>query len=141
MENDEVNPVEVLTDDACWDFLLSASLGRLAVSVAGEPEIYPVNFIAVDKRLLFRTSQGTKLLELTINNRVAFETDGVGRDDAWSVVVKGTARILEKQSDIELANQLSLHPLVPTLKYTWVEIVPIETTGRRFELGPEPARY
>ncbi|HZK58775.1 MAG TPA: pyridoxamine 5'-phosphate oxidase family protein, partial [Cryobacterium sp.] len=97
MDNYNDNPVEILSEDECWELLLSASLGRLGLSVADEPEIFPVNFVAADKRLVFRTAEGTKLLELTVNNRVALETDGVGRDEAWSVVVKGTARVLEKE--------------------------------------------
>lgn len=141
MDINDTNQVQILTEDECWDVLLSSSLGRLAVSVAGEPELFPVNFVAADRRLLFRTSEGTKLVELTVNNRVAFETDGVGREEAWSVVVKGTASILDKQSDIDAADQLPLHPLIPTLKYIYVEITPLEMTGRRFRLGPEPERY
>ena len=141
MDNYETNPVAVLTEDECWEFLISSSLGRLGVSVGGEPEIFPVNFVASDKKLLFRTAEGTKLLELTVNNRVAFETDGVGRDEAWSVVVKGTARVLDKQWEIAAADQLPLRPLVPTLKYIFVEITPTRVSGRRFQLGPEPERY
>jgi uncharacterized protein len=138
---DDLGQVESLGEDDCWELLQSSSLGRLAVSVGGEPDIYPVNFVASDGRLLFRTAQGTKLLELTVNQRVAFETDGVGREEAWSVVVKGTARALEKQSEIDAADQLPLRPLIPTLKYIFVEITPTRVTGRRFPLGPEPERY
>ncbi|MFC5928980.1 pyridoxamine 5'-phosphate oxidase family protein [Cryobacterium melibiosiphilum] len=135
-ENDA--QIHILTEDECWEALLSSSLGRLAVSVGGNPEIFPVNFIAVDRRLLFRTSPGTKLVELTVNNRVAFETDGVGRDEAWSVVIKGVASILERQLDIDTADMLPLRPLIPTVKHIYVEIKPTELTGRRFHLGPEP---
>ncbi|TDW29076.1 pyridoxamine 5'-phosphate oxidase family protein [Cryobacterium psychrophilum] len=141
MDIDDVKEIRILTETECWDALLSASLGRLAVSVGGIPDIFPVNFVAADRRLLFRTAEGTKLLELTVNNRVAFETDGLGKDEAWSIVVKGTASILEKQSEIDAADQLPLHPLIPTLKYIYVEIAPTEMHGRRFELGPEPDRY
>ncbi|HYI32358.1 MAG TPA: pyridoxamine 5'-phosphate oxidase family protein [Glaciibacter sp.] len=141
MDIDDLDPVENLGDEDCWQLLRSSSLGRLAVSVGGEPDIYPVNFVASDERLLFRTAEGTKLLELTVNHRVAFETDGVGRDEAWSVVVKGTARALEKRSEIDAADQLPLRPLIPTLKYVYVEITPTRVTGRRFPLGPEPERY
>lgn len=140
MNNYNENPVEILSEEACWELLLSSSLGRLALSVGDEPEIFPVNFVAVDKRLIFRTAEGTKLLELTVNDRVAFETDGVGRDEAWSVVVKGTARVLDKEWEIVAANQLPLRPLIPTLKYNFVEIAPVAVTGRRFTLGPEPER-
>ena len=143
MTFDDVNaasiPVQVLSEDECWDALLSASLGRLAVTVGGIPDIFPVNFVAADRHLLFRTASGTKLIELTVNNRVAFETDGVGRDDAWSVIVHGTARALETQREIDDAAALPLHPLIPTVKPVFVEIVPQSITGRRFTLGPEPS--
>jgi nitroimidazol reductase NimA-like FMN-containing flavoprotein (pyridoxamine 5'-phosphate oxidase superfamily) len=131
------NPVHILTEEECWNALLSASLGRLAVAVGGIPDIFPVNFVAADRRLLFRTAEGTKLLELTVNSAVAFETDGVGRDDAWSVVVHGAARALDTQTEIDTAGVLPLRPLIPTVKQIFVEIVPTAITGRRFTLGPE----
>jgi nitroimidazol reductase NimA-like FMN-containing flavoprotein (pyridoxamine 5'-phosphate oxidase superfamily) len=130
--------VHILTEEECWDVLLSASLGRLAVTVGGVPDIFPVNFVAADRRLLFRTAAGTKLLELTVNHAVAFETDGVGRDEAWSVVVHGTALVLDAQRDIDAATALPLQPLIPTVKPTFVEIIATKITGRRFPLGPEP---
>jgi len=135
------DPVESLDEATCWELLRTASLGRIAVSFQGEPEIYPINFIAVDGRLLIRTTQGTKLLKLTINEKVALETDSVGQHTAWSVIVKGTARVVESQDEIFEAEQLPLHPLIPTIKYVWVEVTPTEVSGRRFELGPEPERY
>lgn len=141
MDIGDTNQVDSISEEECWDLLLSSSLGRLAVAVRGDVDIYPVNFVASDRRLIFRTAQGTKLLELTVNERVAFETDGVGRDEAWSVVVKGRARILEKQSEIAAADELPLRPLIPTLKYVFVEITPTEVTGRRFAIAPEPDRY
>jgi nitroimidazol reductase NimA-like FMN-containing flavoprotein (pyridoxamine 5'-phosphate oxidase superfamily) len=134
-------PVDVLALETCWELLRSANFGRIAVSFQGEPEISPVNFIAVDKKLLLRTAQGTKLLKLAINDKVALETDVVGAHVAWSVVVKGTARIIESQHEIDAANELPLRPLIPTLKYVWVEITPTEVSGRRFRLEPEPKRY
>ena len=141
METNDLYPVHVLDEEECWDLLISSSFGRLALSIAGEPDIYPVNFVAADRRRVFRTAEGTKLLELTVNNKVAFETDGIGRDEAWSVVARGRARVLEHQADIDAADQLPLRPLVPTLKYIYVEIVPETVSGRRFQLGPEPERY
>ena len=141
METNDLYPVHVLDDEECWELLISSNFGRLALSIAGEPDIYPVNFVAADRRLVFRTAEGTKLLELTVNNKVAFETDGIGRDEAWSVVARGRARVLEHQAEIDAADQLPLRPLVPTLKYIYVEILPETLSGRRFQLGPEPERY
>ena len=141
MTINDPDPVRILSRDECWELLLSSSFGRLAASVADDLEIFPLNFIAVEGRILFRTAEGTKLLALTVNNRVALETDDIGRSDAWSVVVKGIARVLDTQAEIDAANALPLSPLVPTLKYIWVEITPTEITGRRFELAPDPERY
>ena len=129
-----------LTADECWQLLRSHNLGRIAASAAGLVDIFPINY-AVDDSLAvyFRTAPGTKLLELAINDRVAFEIDGVDRADAWSVVVKGRAERLERQSEIDIAERLGLSPWIPSLKYRWVRIRPTDIAGRRFALGPEPA--
>ncbi|MGO4784408.1 pyridoxamine 5'-phosphate oxidase family protein [Cryobacterium sp. W22_MBD10_FK3] len=141
MDINDPDPVRILSEDECWELLLSSSFGRLAAAVADDIEIFPLNFVAADNKLLFRTAEGTKLLALTVNNKVVLETDDIGRADAWSVVVKGIARILDTQAEIDAANALPLRPLVPTLKYIWVEITPTELSGRRFALEPEPERY
>ncbi len=140
MDTDAATPIEHLSEDQCWEALHSSSIGRLAVSVGNEPNIYPVSFLAAEQRLVFRTSPGTKLAELTVNSQVAFEIDGFEADEAWSVVVKGTARALDRQSDIDAADGLSLRSIIPTLKYVYVEITPHEVTGRRFKVGQEPER-
>jgi len=140
MENDE-RPGTVLSDDESWNVLERCRHGRLAVSVLGEPDIYPINFIAHDGALLLRTNPGTKLAELTVNEKVAFEVDEVTDDEAWSVVLKGTARVIESQSEIDQADKLPLKPWIPTRKYTYVEITPTRIHGRHFDLGQEPDRY
>ena len=88
METDE-RPGRILSDDESWSVLQRNQHGRLAVSVLGEPDIYPLNFIADQGRLLVRTNPGTKLAELTVNEKVAFEVEEIGDGEAWSVVVKG----------------------------------------------------
>ena len=140
MESDE-RPGTVLSETESWNLLKHCEHGRIALSVANQPDIFPINFIAHDGVLLIRTNPGTKLAELTINDKVAFEADRVGSDEAWSVVVKGTARVIESQTEIDEADRLPLKPWTPTRKYTYVEITPTEIHGRHFELGPEPERY
>lgn len=137
MSTDE-SAVTMLSAEECWSALLSTSLGRLALAVGGTIDIFPVNYVAHDGVITIRTSEGTKLLELVVNPQLAFEIDGIGREDAWSVVVKGAARILRTEREIEGAEQLVLRPLVPTEKHVWVRIDPSEISGRRFLLGPAP---
>ena len=69
---------------------------------------------------------------------MAFETDHYDSDEAWSVVVKGMASVLDKQDEILAAEAIPLHSWVPTLKPVFVRIRPIEVSGRRFRFGPEP---
>ena len=62
-------------------------MGRLAVAAAGEVDIFPINYADVDRdTILFRTAEGTKLLELTINGRVAF-----GRSTATPTLMPGAS--------------------------------------------------
>ena len=124
----------------CWQVLRRTSLGRIAVSAAGTVDIFPINYAVDGETIVFRTAPGTKLLELAINDRVAFEIDGHDAREAWSIVVKGIAERMERQSEMDAAENLGLTPWIPTLKYRWVRIRPTEVTGRRFALGPEPAR-
>ncbi|MER3387162.1 MAG: pyridoxamine 5'-phosphate oxidase family protein [Microcella pacifica] len=131
---------ELDTED-CWRILSATELGRIAASAGDSIDIFPVNFAVDDHAIVFRTAPGTKLLELAINDRVAFEVDGHDEATAWSVVVKGRAERVERQSDMDAAEELGLRPWIPTLKYRWVRIEPTEVTGRRFARGPEPERF
>ena len=133
--------VWALSEDECWNLLARRQLGRLAVAVNAEPDIFPVNYVVDGPRVLFRTAPGSKLAELAVNPRVAFEVDEFDETYAASVVLKGVAERIELQREIDAADALPLAPWIPTLKYRWVRIAPLSITGRRFERGPEPDRY
>ena len=137
----EIEPVAELSEDECWGLLASNTLGRIALCAANEIDIFPVNYHADGSSILFRTAPGTKLVELTVENKVAFEIDGMHGGKAWSVVVKGTAKQLESGSEIDEAELASLEPWIPTLKYRFVRITPTEITGRAFRPAPEPERF
>jgi len=139
MPTDEV--VRDLDIEECWQKLAENSLGRLAIDVRGEVEIFPVNYFADGSTILIRTAPGTKLLALTVHDRVAFETDANTADSAWSVVAKGRARRLEAQEEVEEADRTPLTSWIPTLKYRYVRIEPTTITGRAFMRLPEPDRY
>lgn len=134
----EDSPVEVLSEQESWELLRGHSLGRIATSAAGVVDIFPVNYHADDSSITFRTAPGNKLVELTVNEEVAFELDGYTEQEAWSVIVKGTARALDRDSEINAADALPLKSWIPTLKSAYVRITPHSITGRRFQRGPEP---
>jgi nitroimidazol reductase NimA-like FMN-containing flavoprotein (pyridoxamine 5'-phosphate oxidase superfamily) len=121
----------MLSEDECWELLSRQRIGRLATAVGGEPEIFPLNYAVADRRAYIRTSPGTKLAELAVNARVALETDVVSDDRAESVVLKGTAEILESDADLLGAEATGLVPYAGSDKDVWVRITPTEVSGRR----------
>lgn len=93
------NPVVVLNDDESWELLGTERIGRLVVVSGGRPDVFPINYAVRDRKLYFRTAEGSKLVELTVHAEVAFEADHVEQDRAWSVVLHGRARNLALQRD------------------------------------------
>lgn len=104
-------------------------------------DIFPVNYVVDGESVLFRTAQGSKLFELTVNDEVLFEVDDHTDAEAWSVIVRGRAHPLDRSADVERADGLGLKPWIPTLKYTYVRVEATSISGRAFERGPEPDRY
>ncbi|MGO4103681.1 pyridoxamine 5'-phosphate oxidase family protein [Leifsonia sp. YAF41] len=133
--------VRDLEKEECWIYLSREDVGRLATSVDGKLDIFPVNYYADGSSILIRTAPGTTLLALTVHDTVAFEVDSHTRDSAWSVVVHGRCRQLELQSEIDEADRTPLVSWLPTLKYRYVRLEPTDLTGRTFLRLPEADRY
>jgi hypothetical protein len=122
-----------LAGHECWELLRAATIGRLAIVVAGRPEIFPVNFVVDHGTIVFRSAPGTKLSGLGSDTAAAFEIDGHRPDDstAWSVVIQGQLEPLVSFDPIT-TNELPLYPLQAGPKPLFVRVVPETITGRRF---------
>ncbi|MGE2716408.1 pyridoxamine 5'-phosphate oxidase family protein [Mycolicibacterium litorale] len=138
MANETSSPVTVLTEDESWSLLSSMTLGRLAISVRGQPDIFPVNFVVQRHTIVIRTAEGTKLAAAMTNGQVAFEADDHNAEQAWSVVVKGRAKVLMYADEIAEAERAQVLPWTATTKRRFLRITPTEITGRRFRFGGEP---
>jgi nitroimidazol reductase NimA-like FMN-containing flavoprotein (pyridoxamine 5'-phosphate oxidase superfamily) len=145
---DNNSPVQVLSTDESLELLATKTFGRLVVHRTNDVDLFPLNYTVYEGKIYLRTAEGTKLFSLNLNGDVLFEADNVeatGTDTgtAWSVIVKGQARILTASDEINAAEELPLKPWLPTLKYNFVEITPNEdgVSGRHFELGAEPERF
>ena len=136
MLTDPRNGMEILDDDACWDLLRSQPVGRLAVAIAGEVEIFPINYLVHEGQIVFKSAQGSKLAALAANARVSFEIDGYTPDsgEAWSVVIKGVAYELQRFSEIYEAEDLPLFPWNASPKDFFVTLRPRDMAGRRFRV-------
>lgn len=128
-------PVTELTPEQCWEHLYSARFGRIATMDGDEIEITPINIVADDGRIYFRTARGTKLLHLVLNENVAVQLDHAQGGEAWSVMVRGTARRLTDPEETARVDELPLRPWVDTVKLEYVEVTPTRVTGRVFRLG------
>ncbi len=128
--------MQELSATECWRLLRRSDVGRLAVSIADHPDIFPVNFVVDGESLVFRTGAGTKFAAAVLGRAVAFEVDGYDplAGDAWSVVVKGRAREIEHMIEYFAAEDLPLFPWHASPKPNFVRIEPEMVSGRRFHV-------
>jgi hypothetical protein len=127
-------PATRLDEATCWALLRTVAVGRLAVVIGAEPQIFPINHIVDHCRIVFRTAGGTKLTAALGQGIVAFEADGLDADtgEAWSVVVKGRAVEIHDLDGLLDASLLPLAPWHGAPKHRFVRIEPVQVSGRRF---------
>jgi len=128
--------ITVLDVHECWDLLRQTEVGRLAMSIHDEPEVFPINFIVDRGTVVFRTAQGTKLVGAVEGRTVAFEADGYQPEagEAWSVIIKGPATEIERNHDVFEVMHLPLFPWHAAPKHHFVRIEPRVVSGRRFHV-------
>jgi uncharacterized protein len=132
----DARPVQLLSEGECWARLEAAEFGRMAYHLADEVHIAPVNYAVDQGRLIFRTSEGSKLLGVVMNEDVAFEIDRIDDavETAWSVIARGRAHILDGD-EARQADNLRLRPWVSSEKHNVVAITVEEVSGREFHLA------
>lgn len=133
------NGLEVLTDDECWRFLEAHHVGRLAVSIANQPEIFPVNYVVQHHTIVFVTGEGTKLAGALLGTGVAFEIDAADPlfHTGWSVVMRAHADEVTQLDELVEVQELPLRSWGPGDKRRYVRLTPHRLTGRRIS---HPAR-
>lgn len=124
----------VLSTRECWALLRAEEYGRLAVTDAAGPDIYPINATIDHATLVFRTAEGTKVDAIRADPRVAFEVDGYDASlrTAWSVVIRGVAGEITGRQDAIEAVELGVTPWQHGPKPAFIRITPTSVTGRRF---------
>lgn len=146
--NDEPTAARNLPAHECWALLRSTTVGRLALSPNGEPDIFPINYVVDHGTIVFRTSEGTKS-QAAESALVALEADGLYPDLSvdrsadnsegepetmvWSVVVKGRAATIALTPELMATVELPLHPWESGRKDRFVRVVPDTVTGRAFQ--------
>jgi nitroimidazol reductase NimA-like FMN-containing flavoprotein (pyridoxamine 5'-phosphate oxidase superfamily) len=124
--------LEPIDREECLRLLEGRHLGRIGVVIVDQPLIFPVNYALHQNAIVFRTESGNKLRG-AIGHKVAFEIDDPGGrdDDAWSVLVVGTAELVESALERDQLNSLEIGPWGPGHGAHWVRIRTGAVTGRR----------
>jgi uncharacterized protein len=135
VSTENISASQELPVDECWELLRQSPVGRLAVVVAGHPDIFPINYVVDHGSIVIRTAAGTKLAG-SKGRQVAFEADGYDLSDgsAWSVVLKGQAEPILQVSETISAMSLPLLPWQEGNKPWFLRIVPANVTGRRLHV-------
>lgn len=146
-------PVQKMEVNQMEELLQRQAVGRLGMSINGQPYVVPLHYLYQRGKLFFHSSKdGLKISCLLANPKVCFEVDeliGISSGDSAcnfhtryrSVLVTGTARILESTAEkAAMVNKLvekyaegkSFQP--PTEEainnVAIVEIAAIEMTGK-----------
>jgi nitroimidazol reductase NimA-like FMN-containing flavoprotein (pyridoxamine 5'-phosphate oxidase superfamily) len=126
---DEIDEAE------CWRLLGSEPVGRVAVIAGHYPLVFPVNHTVAARGILFSTAPGTKLWA-TQRSNVSFEVDHIDIETrtGWSVLVRGSAREVIADRNVELARVMqdaAPAPWAPGPRERLVRIVADSISGRR----------
>jgi nitroimidazol reductase NimA-like FMN-containing flavoprotein (pyridoxamine 5'-phosphate oxidase superfamily) len=127
------NGLEILSPDQCRDLLRRTTVGRVAVTVAALPAIFPVNYAVTDDQIVFLTGEGTKLRAALERAVVAFQIDHIDEStgSGWSVMAVGLAEEITDPEEIRAAERLDLHPFAAGDRSHFVRIRPEFLSGRR----------
>ncbi len=125
--------LEVLTDEECWRLIAGSEVGRLAVSIANQPDIFPVNYAVDGESIVIATDAGTKFAAAVLGTAVAFEVDGLDQDrhTGWSIVIHGHGEEIDDVMHLLAADDLGIQTWARREKARFLRIVPTAVTGRR----------
>ena len=127
------NGLEILSPAQCRDLLTRARVGRVAVTVAALPAIFPVNYALLGDDIVFLTGEGTKLRAALERAVVAFQVDHIDEasGSGWSVMAVGIADEITEPIEIKAAEAMDLRPFAAGDRTHFVKIAPEFLSGRR----------
>ena len=124
--------LEILSEDQCMELVATESVGRIAVSVAALPAIFPVNYKIVGGNVLFMTGEGVKSHAALHGTVVGFEVDHVDAEHhgGWSVMLVGQARMVN-EDERQALGDVGISPWAGGDRSNLVSIHPEFVSGRR----------
>jgi nitroimidazol reductase NimA-like FMN-containing flavoprotein (pyridoxamine 5'-phosphate oxidase superfamily) len=116
-------------------------VGRLVVTVGGEPVVFPLNFAVDGEAIVFRTQTGTKLTGIT-RSLATFEVDDIDASgQGWAVAFEGLAQEVldaDPESMRERISALGLDTWPGGDRPHVVRIRPYRVHGTAWSVVPAP---
>ena len=127
-----------LAREECLRLLNTASVGRVVVlTPEGTPVIRPVNyaFDPTSQSVVFRCSEGTKLVTLLRAAHAWFEVDEIDPAGAtgWSVIIAGVTQPITRPEDVKRLDACALHSWAAARTAQWIRIRTRVVSGRRID--------
>jgi len=139
-QRDDKTGLVILNEETCWQLMATHEVGRLAVSIANLPDIFPVNYRVDGRTIVIQTAPGTKLAAGVLGRGIAFEVDQLDdeRRLGWSVVAQGPAEELTTTSEKMTADELGIDSWSAHPKFRFMRITPTRITGRSTDGASPP---
>ena len=133
--------LDVMSREECEVHLAGGGVGRFVYTSKRGPVALPVNFRLLDGDIVFRTrTHGALAAAVTVDSRVGFEVDRI--DDAmsegWSVLVSGTARLVDDPAEIARIGRLGIEPWPGGHREAVIRIETETISGRRIRQVSNP---
>lgn len=119
-----------------WHLLTAADVARVAWLSPEGVSIVPVNCVAADGALWFRTTPQSAIAQGAAGTEVAVEADyldPVSRT-GWSVVLRAVVQLVDPELAPESVSQLCIWP--EGQRNVYVRLEPTEVSGRRLVSRP-----
>ena len=125
--------LEILTPAECWWLLASERVGRVVVTKAALPAVFPVNYIVRGSGILFLTGAGSKLRAAVDGSRVGFEVDHMDlvAESGWSVLGIGPVAEIHDQVEVAAAKDAGLRSGAGGERSHLIRMSPEFLSGRR----------
>jgi len=119
-----------IDEEECWELLEPRPVGRIAYVDEQGPIVLPVNFVLVDRTVIFRVSAYSVLGRNLPGAAAAFQADEIDEytRSAWSVLVRGRVEIADTD---DLPKEARPRPWVEGPRTLFLRLVPTQVSGRR----------
>ena len=127
------SPFEILDEDECLRLLEREPIGRIGLTSAALPVVLPVNFVMLERTIVFASDPGLKLEAARAGQVACLEVDGyeVLDHSGWSVLATGRLAEIVDRERLAAARELPLSPWAVSHPRHYVELSIELLSGRR----------